>query len=691
MHSLSRSLLLLTAAASLASAQSAAPGPPVAPAAKEAPINLEDFVVTASPFSRAQDEVAAPTTVLAGPRLDLRRQPSLGETLAAEPGVSSTYFGPGASRPVIRGLGGDRIRVLASGVGTLDASVVSPDHAVSLDPLLVDRVEIVRGPATLLYGGSAVGGVVNVIDTRIPDMRPAAPLTGRFEARLGSAAEERSRAGVLVGHAGPLVWRLDGFRRDTADLRIPGFAEAPDRLAEHNPVLEGPPARGRLPNSATAARGAAFGAAWVEDAGHVGFSYNGFNSLYGVPGHEHHPDDAGPAADAGVRVDLRQRRWDFHGEWLRPVGALRAARFQLGLGDYRHDEMEGVVVGTRFKNRSHEGRLELLHERFGAFEGALGAQLARSDFAAAGAEAFVPPSVTDNRAVFLFEEAEFKPFTWQLGTRVERQRIAPVAASGRPARRHNGASFSGGLVYAPSETWTVSVSLSRSERLPNAQELFADGPHAGTGAYEIGDAALANEVATGLDVSLRRRSGHVTGAFTVFVNRFAGYIFELATGAVDPEHGLPVYRFVQHDARTVGAETELIVHLHEAKSHRADLRLTADTVQALDRTGGRPLPRTTPSRLGVAFDWRAGAFSGTLGARRADRARRLAPAETPTAGYTLVEAGVVRHFSVARLTGEVFARVANATDVEARVHTSFLKDVAPLAGRDLTVGLRVGF
>lgn len=685
MHFRSLSLVSTLAVATFASAQTVLP----AAGAEDDHLHLDNMVVTASPLARAADEISAPTSVLAGDALVRRQQNTLGETLAGLPGVDATYFGPGASRPIIRGLGGDRIRVLTGGVGTLDASVVSPDHAVSLDPLLIERVEVVRGPAALLYGGGAIGGVVNVIDGRIPETLPAGPVTGRFEMRGDTAADERTGAAVLTGAAGKFAWRLDGFRRETKDLEIPGYAETDELLADHDEAEEGPAAFGTLPNTATETSGGAFGLSYINGKGHLGFSHSGFDSLYGVPGHEHHPEEGGEEEHGDVRIDLRQRRWDVHGEWLAPVGLLRAAKFQLGVADYQHTELEGDEIGTRFTNDAHEGRLELLHEKIGDVEGALGWQFARSDFAAAGDEAFMPPSVTRNQAVFVYEELVRGDWTAQFGARVERQKITPATASGLAARSHTGETFTAGLIWRVGEGGNFAFSASANERAPNAQELYADGPHAGTGAYELGDPTLGTEKSRGLDFSYRHRRGAVTGEVSVFLNRFDGYIYEAATGA--EEDGLPVFAFVQRDATLHGAEAEVIFHLHEAKETVADVRVFADSVRATNTTDDTPLPRTTPVRVGLGFDWQHGPWSASAEWRHVMKQDRLAPNETVSPAYDLVSVGAVWRFDAGRTHAELFVRGNNLLDETARVHASFLKDLAPLPGRNFTAGVRLSF
>jgi iron complex outermembrane receptor protein len=639
---------------------------------------LDPIVTTASPLAREADEIAQPTSVVGGHVLDEHRQSTLGETLSGQLGVDSTYFGPGASRPVIRGLGGDRIRVLTGGIGTLDASVISPDHAVSLDPLLIERVEIVRGPASLLYGGGAIGGVVNVIDGRIPETLPGAPVTGRFEARGATAGHELASAGVLEGAVGRWAWRLDGFRRETDDVRIPGLGPTPEKAAEM--IADGEtPASGTLINSATRTSGGSAGLSYIGSAGHFGVSYQGFDSLYGT------------VAEADVGIDLKQRRLDVHGEWLQPVGLLRAIRFQLGLGDYRHDEFEGEELGTRFTNEGHEGRLEFMHERLGVFEGALGFQSTRSDFVAVGEEAFLPSTITRGNAVFLYEEAVTGRVTWQLGARLERQKITPAAGSDDAEASAALATFTGGAVWKLAENYALALSLSANERAPNAQELLAEGPHVGSGAYEVGDSALAPEKSTGVDLSLRRTAGFVTAELSLFVNRFDGFIYEQATGAMETESGLPVYAYVQRDAEFYGGEVEVTFHLQKGPERALELRLFADSVRATNTTDDTPLPRTTPVRFGVALDWHDGPWSAGTELRQVQAQDRTAPGETRTEGYMLWSVNGAYAFDLGRAKGQVFVRGTNLLDETARVHASFLKDLAPLPGVDVAMGVRFSF
>jgi iron complex outermembrane receptor protein len=672
---------------------------------------LENLVVTATPYTRGQADLAQPTGVLAGRRLLLAQNTSLGELLAGETGVASTYFGPGASRPVIRGLGGDRVRVLANSIGTIDASVTSPDHAVSLDPLLVERVEIVRGPASLLYGGNAVGGVVNVIDHRIHTTLPDAPLNGRVEGRVNSVNDEESAGAVLEGRAGRFAWHLDGYRRATGDVRIPGYAESARIRAEeeehghddddddddhgHDHADD---VRGRIANTALTTDGGAAGFSYIGPRGYIGVSYSGHNSLYGVPPgahvHEHEDDgddddhEAGEHEEGAVRIDLRQRRLDLQAAYTGPLGIFREARMKLGFAKYRHQELEGDEIGTVFKNKGYDGRFELLHNALGPVTGALGLQTSRSDFEARGEEAFVPSSRTDGGALFLFEEAAFPSVTLQLGARADYQKIKLRDGSG-VSRDDTTASASAGLVWNLVSDWTLGASFAATTRQPNAQELYADGPHIGTQAYEIGDPLLSNEHALSLDLTLRKRAGFVTGALTFFASRFDGYIYENPIGA---EHdGLDVYRYVQHDARFYGVELETIFHLLHSGAQQLDFTLGGDLTRAENTDAGTDLPRITPARLRAALDWVRGQVSLGAEARFVGRQTRTAPGETGTPGYALLNAHAAYRFAFARAQCEVFLRGTNLADEEARPHTSFLKDYAPLPGRGLAAGLRVSF
>jgi iron complex outermembrane receptor protein len=636
--------------------------------------------------------------------------------------VSSSYFGPGASRSVIRGLGGDRIRMLTDGVGTIDASVISPDHAVAIDPLLIERVEVVRGPATLMYGGSAVGGVVNVIDHRIHTTTPGDPFNVRVEARAGSGNDERSGGAVIEGGAGALAWHVDAYRRTAGNVEIPGFAESARlraqeaaEAAEHGEEMPDEIA-GYIPNTSLSADGGALGFSLIGRSGYIGFAYSGHQTDYGVPSgaHEHgtHEEEGGPEllsegdSDAPVRIHLRQRRMDVRGAITQPLGIFSEARFKFGAARYRHTELEGEEIGTVYGNRGFDGRAELLHEPVGAFTGVLGWQGGQSDFTAVGDEAFLPPSRTATQAIFVFEEANLAPFTWQFGARAERQSIEQLDASDI-ARDDHAISASSGIVWTLNESWILGASLAHAERAPNTQELFADGPHLGTHAYELGDANLGVEKSLALDLTLRKRLGFVTGSVTVFANRFDGFIFEQSNGLIAIEHeggfefvpqdndeaegGLPVYQFVQRDADFHGAELETIFHLHHTDRQQFDLIVGADVVRARNTSDDTLLPRITPARFKTGLAWTNGYWSLGGELQFVAQQKRVAEGEMPTPGYQLVSAYAGYRLPFKRVILDFYVRGTNLGDDEARMHTSFLKEVAPLPGRNISVGLRATF
>jgi iron complex outermembrane receptor protein len=681
--------LFLLGAAILARAQSTTP-PPAAPAE----INrLDKFVVSAGPDPKTSFDLAQGTSVLAGDELRRLAQTTLGETLASTPGVSSTYFGPGASRPVIRGLGGDRVRMLDNGVGALDASNVSPDHNTALEPLFASRIEVLRGPSTLLYGSSAVGGAVNVIDNIIPDTAPDGKNTGSLELRGGGAANERAAVLSTGGGTDGLGFHLNGLRQKTDDTKIPGVA----RIDADAPPVQ---PRGTLPSSATDTSSLAGGATKFWDAGHLGASISHYETIYGVP-----TGDTPPTS-----IDMKQTRFDLAGEITKPFAAFRSAKGRLSFGDYKHSELSGgTSVNTTFKNRAWEGRLELPHVAIGNLTGTLGVQGARSDFSAVGDEVVTPPSLTQSGALFAVEEYKaHDKLTIEFGGRIEGQaiklgaveaalpRLAGYAAHSDEKKTFGGESASAGLVFRPAKDWSVGATLAYTERLPTAQELFSNGPHGGTRAYEVGTSGLGNERSVGFDLNVRRRAGFVTGSAGVFVNRFTDYIFEqelpaTAVPAANNPDGLTPFQFVARDAEFRGAEAELVFHLYEQDVRKVHLEIMSDYVRAEQTRDHVPLPRIPPLRYGARLTYEDGKWTTNLEARHAERQDRFSADESATPGYTLVNASVGYLVPTDRVSYEFFVRGQNLGNVTAREHTSFLKEFAPLPGRGVSGGVRLTF
>ncbi|MGI9308976.1 MAG: TonB-dependent receptor, partial [Gammaproteobacteria bacterium] len=463
----------------------------------------EEIIVTAVPIS----DLLQPTQVLSGDELLLKNAPTLGETLADEPGVSSSYFGPASSRPIIRGLSGSRVSMLSDSAASLDVSDVSPDHAVTVEALLADQIEIIRGPASLLYGSTAAGGLVNVVDSRIPKQPSEKLIGGAVEARGDTAAEERTYVGRLDGGAGGFAWHVDGFTRETENIEIAGFATA-------DPT-ERPPEEqsGTLPNSYSESDGYAGGLSWVGDRGYLGASLSVFESTYGLPGPAEEEEGEGePEFFEGPFLDMEQVRTDIRGEYGFEDGLLDSLRFVLGNNDYEHKEVEpSGEVATTFDNEQWQLRLEATHRSLLGMSGAFGVQLDDRDFAAVGEEAFIAPTETQAVGVFLLEEADFDWGQVQFGVRVE-----DLEHDNETFQEYSDTAWSlsaGAGVFVGFDSEIV-ANLSLTQRNPNTEELYSDGAHIATRQFEIGLLAVdggsaTTEDAKNIELGWRRTQGDV--------------------------------------------------------------------------------------------------------------------------------------------------------------------------------------
>jgi iron complex outermembrane receptor protein len=642
----------------------------------------EELVVTGVPHERAPGELAQSITVVAGDELDRARAATLGETLASQLGVSSSYFGAGASRPIIRGLAGARVRTLEDGIDSMDAASLSDDHAVTVEPLAADQIEIFRGPTTLLYGSGAVGGVVNTVTARIPTRAPEDGLEGAAELRGDRAADARGAAVRLDGGADRIAWHFDAGRRETDDYEIPGFAHADADPAAPEPddVL------GVVENSATESESVAFGASWLGNDGFVGLGVNAFDTLYGIPGHHH---EEGEEEEEAVRIDLQQRRVDLRAGWDGLAGGIEGVNVRLGVNDYEHVELEGDAIGTRFTNDATEVRLELHHRAVGPWSGAFGIQLGDREFAAVGEEAFVPPVDTATLGVFVVEDVELGAWQVSLGARLETQEHEP--ANGLPADDDRATSVSLGGVRAFGDGYSFVASLALSERLPVAEELYSDGPHLATGVVQVGDPALGTETARHLDVGFRGQAALLDWSVTAFHTRYDDFIYLADTGDVDPVDELPIFAYTHADTEFNGLEAEVFVTLLEEGANAVDMRLFADYVRG-ELTNGESLPRLPPLRYGARFEYHNERFLIGLEGTRYDDQDDIAPFEEETGGYFLLDADVRwRLVRASRPELELFVSASNLLDEEARKHTSFVKGIAPLPGRNYTVGARSRF
>jgi iron complex outermembrane recepter protein len=646
-------------------------------------VHAEEIVVTAGPDSRSASEVYQPVTVMRDDEIAANLQATIGETLNEQPGVSSTYFGPGSSRPIIRGFGSDRIRILSEGLGTSDASNVSPDHAVTVDPASAQQIEVVRGPATLLYGSNAVGGVVNVVDERIPNHVPTQAVTGHVDIRAGTVSDDRNGSFALNGGQGRFAWHADFSKRNTGDTEIPGPAEHPHEGEE--PEEEEHP--GILENSSLESQAGTVGASFITDRGFFGVSFNRFDTNYGIPGHGHHAEGGeGEEEDEHVRIDMKQNRFDVKGE-LTNLGIFRNVRLRLGSNDYEHVELEGGAVGTRFTNNGFEGRLEATHQPLGLLRGSIGLQLTENDFAAIGEEAFVPATTTKSRAAFVFEEIPGERIDFQFGARYENQDVS-VDEAGLPDLSFSGVSASVGTIYRPRDGYIVAASLARATRLPTSPELYANGAHIATAQFEIGSVDLQEETSLGLDVSFRKTTGRLRGQINLFNNTFDGFIYDAPTD--EEQDGFRVFRYTQSDATFRGFEIEGHTEVWHAGESHLELEAGVDYVQArLD--GGGNLPRIPPLRTSLGLRFESGNYSALAEVRRYAEQDDVAEFEEATDAYTLVNAMLSYRFFTTNVVHDLMLRATNLTDELARQHTSPLKEVAPLPGRDFTLSYRVTF
>lgn len=687
-----------TIALAAVAALSIAPVISVAQDDSDAHHSIDQIIVTATPLSRTVEELAQPTSVLYGDELAKKQSTSIGETLSQEPGISSTYFGPISSRPVIRGQFGERVRVLTNGLDTLDASALSEDHQVAVEGLLANRIEIIRGPATLLYGSGAAGGLVNVVDTRFIEQPLDEPFHGGIALGADTAVGNRDAAARFHFGTGSVVFSGDYFIRSTDDIEIPGFAEsrALRRLEEHEEEEHEEEEFGHVENTDSETSGGAFGVSFVGDRGFLGISASGFDSEYGIPGHHHHEEEEDPVPpieeeEESVRIDLDQTRFDVKGSYDFDGEFLKAVRFRAASNDYGHKELEGDEVGTVFDIQGTDGRLEFQHAQLGSLEGAIGLQYKRVDFDAEGDEAFVPASDTERTSLFLFEEFRVsQSFVLQGSARYEKQTISGSTLTDRYDDSAFGASI--GAVWRPTGELRVSANLALTERHPTSTELYAEGPHVAAQRYERGSVSLGNgilkkEQSTNLDLTVHGDTGRVEWSITGFVNSVDDYI--LLRPTADEIDEFQVYEFDQADVEFVGIEAEALIELVDNDSSHVHMRLFGDFVDAEEDSTGAYLPRIPPARLGVGLHGGWNSFDASIDAIFADDQNSTAASELATEGYTKLDVELGYTFTEPGFY--VFLRGTNLLDEDIRQHTSPLKDLAPLPGRSIHFGLRYEF
>lgn len=708
-------------------------------------------VVTASRGMEALPSIT-PSQRLSGAELVHRRQGGLGETLAGLPGIHLDSFGGGASRPVIRGQTLPRIEILSDGAALFDVSSVSPDHAVTTDPLLLDAIEVIRGPAAVRYGGNAVNGAINLIDSKIPTQLPAGGLSGATEVRYGTGDNEKTAVGRVTAGVGQFALHAEGVRRHAGNYEVPGAYGADalrDSFAENTSY--------------------AVGASWITAKGYLGAAFTRMKSAYGLPGHSHlngvchtHGLDLHCAAHGGfddpfgspdshtAQIRLDSDRVDIRADYDDLLPGFSHTRLRLSHTDYAHDEIDGTSLFTRYTNKVWDGRIELTHRPLLGFTGTLGVQYMDGTFSGinvedlhvafpANAYGLVPPYYHETKSVglFLSERRSFGAFDLEFALRkdwrdmrvpapgflatfdaeyealfsewygndwrntIESEAITRFLAK-NPGTKHSPFSASIGGLWNLGQGTSLGLSFGHTERAPNVRELYARGNNLATNSYELG-LAVDNPVfkegkrpvgdvlesTNSVDLTLRKKDGPLDLEIGLFYQDISDYIFARLI-ETERETGV-AHNFLAYtaaDARFAGIDGQLSYQVTPASR----VTLFGDHVRARMKDGNDQLPRIPRGRLGARFERNWGPLSADLEVARTFGQSRIASYETETAGYNMVNATVAYRFDIgARQSLELYARGTNLTNELAFTHTSFVKNQSPLRGRSIAFGVRHTF
>ncbi len=664
----------------------------------EEPITELDELLISAPFSQTTASSAKPVTVLSGENLRTKIGATLGETLKNELGMTTQSFGSGVGTPVIRGQAGPRVRVMQNSIGNNDVSTLSPDHANSVEPILAERIEVLRGPATLLYGSGAIGGVVNVIDNRIPETLPNKIIGGAAEQRYDSANNETASVVKIEGGHRGLAYHLDGFYRSHDNLRVAGkpideaAARASDPTLADVETLDN--ATGIIKDTRGWSRGGSAGLSYIGDNEVIGAAINHLQNKYGIPA-----DGTGAAP---VSVLMTQTKYDVKGQWRKPFTFAENLRYKFGYTDYKHTELDNGMPATTYLNETVENRLELEHQAIGGIKGTAGFQSTHSQFSALGDEAIVPKSAIANYGLFLVESVTHGDVTYELGGRAELQTIKP-----NTGQHFSYTPFSGSAsaVWKINPQHQLSVAATHSQRAPQVQELLSKGVHAATRSYEIGSANLSKEFSTNLDLGYRFQSSWLTAEVNLFHNWVNNYIyqqrssdlFNTDTGEMESSCSsnsaacLPVEQSRQQNAIFRGFEAKLVAPLLNNPHGKLDLTLFSDYTRGYFVQGGN-VPRMPPLRYGFQLDYGYQNFSSTIRLTRAEAQQYAANNDSNTKGYVALNVGAqynIAHFHNSKIL--LFANAKNILNETIRNSTSYLRNFAPDAARSAEVGIRVSY
>ncbi len=640
----------------------------------EEPASLDEVTVTARPIGlQSIEHVAQPINILNNEELAEKQSSTIGETLSNIPGVTTNRFSPLASRPVIRGLGGSRVQVLENGVGSMDVSTISADHAVTIDPIQAKQIEIFRGPSTLLYGSEASGGLVNIVTNRIPEYVPDTFNSTLYSSFNSNSLEKLFSFQAEGGHE-KMAFHLDGSNRDAKNYEAKN---------------------GQIDNSFYDAKNLNFGSSFVDNWGFFGLAYGRFDSTHGVP--------LNPAAPTELPfIKTRQDRIDLSAKINNPLNGIRAINIQGGYSDYQHTEFEDVLTpGTVFSNEQLDGRIEIQHAQIGRFNGVIGTQFGYRDLSAVGDEAFIPKTNTETAAVFILEETDITDeLHFEIGGRYEHQKSDPDNAV---AISNDSYSISSGIHWHFIENTALGLNISRSQRAPAAEELFANGPHVATDTFERGQSGLDVETANSIDLSLAREEGVVQWNLNLFANYIEDFIFlqgldtnndgvvDLVdkTGAIAAS-GFTSVQFQQDNTIFYGFEVASTINLYSGNRGNLNFNLFGDYVRA-ERENGDNIARISPARIGSGLDYQYNKFNAGLDITNHLAQNDNAALETDTGGYSVLDLNANYNVVEGDQNLNIFAKATNLLDEDGRLHTSFIKDRAPIMGRALTVGLQASF
>ena len=656
--------------------------------------SIEETTVIATVLHKSSAETALPVSVITADELQQNLASTLGETLQDTVGIANASFGPGVGQPVIRGQQGPRVAVLLNGTSSADASSLSPDHAISSESFLAESIEILRGPSTLLYGGGAIGGVINIIDNRILKKRPEKFQTS-LNYRYSSSSNQNLFSGQFNHAFGDTTLHVDGLIRSNDNLDIPNRALLD--TDEESSV-------GFIDNTDADAHSFGIGTSRILDNGYIGIAYSRLDNNYGIPAGAHgHEEEENDDEEEGhddedeetVRIDTLQDRIDIRGALNWSDSFIKDLRLILTWNDYRHNELEGDEIGTIFNNKSIETRLELVHRELNNWHGAFGLQYSSSDFSAIGEEAYVPPTTTKKLGIFWIEDYHLDTLSFEVGLRLDNDEVS----LNNDAIGESFTSFSGSVssLWQVDENWQMGMSLSTSGRAPATQELFSNldnqigdyVAHVATNAIELGNDGLSTERSNSVDLSLSYYQKGINGFVTFYYNDFNDYIFLQNSGANQDE--VAIFNYLQDDARFRGLEYEVHVDIFETSRQALNVRLFGDVIRG-SLQNGVDIPRLPPFRVGSELQWNNEKVKANLSVLYAGEQNRPGAFESSTDAYTRVDAGVYYNMSlVANSDALLFIKINNLTNEEIRSSVSFLRDVAPESGRSFEFGLKVDF